>query len=98
MKINFGKYKGKTIEEIAQSERGRGYLRWLHDLPDDKPKYKESNQKRRDAISQELSKYNGNPETKNKESSVDLKHLINEIQDLKVRVSRLEGEEMAWDD
>jgi hypothetical protein len=28
--LKFGKHKGKTIEEVAQTEDGLDYLAWLH--------------------------------------------------------------------
>lgn len=28
--ISFGKYKGKTLKEIINDEKGPSYLRWLH--------------------------------------------------------------------
>ena len=45
MIIKFGKYKGKSVEEIAQENEGLGYLDWLRENTDPKDaKYGAQNQ------------------------------------------------------
>jgi hypothetical protein len=31
IKLNFGKYKGMTLNKILADDKGTDYLRWLHD-------------------------------------------------------------------
>lgn len=52
MVLKFGKYKGKTVEEVAQDKRGRGWLTWACENmfdPND-AKYGDNNKKWRKHI------------------------------------------------
>lgn len=82
--FKFGKYKGKSAVELAQTKDGRGYLYWLISQPTG-GKYKETNEERNEAIKEHLD------ETQEKEEVPELKKLELRISSLETRVSRLEN-------
>lgn len=43
--LKFGKFKGKTMEEVAQTDEGINYLRWLKEQPCSDPKFKYAHDK-----------------------------------------------------
>ena len=54
MEIKFGKHKGKTVEELAQTQEGKAYLLWLTQQPT-AGKYEAMNKKRNEEILKILS-------------------------------------------
>lgn len=57
--LKFGKHKGKTLTQLAGTDEGKGYLRWLRDQEANDPKYIEMNQARSEYISEVLKLYEG---------------------------------------
>lgn len=86
MKLNFGKYKGMSLEAIANIDRN--YLIWLKNKTDltDK-KYGEANKKRLEAINQVLGT---NPVQK--EFAKPVKKIVNDVlplNTLEAKIDRL---------
>lgn len=108
MEIRFGKFKGKTIEEVAGNEEGINYLNWLREKQDpNDPKFGKSNKKMIDEINRVLSNktvyISDKPsnQEKNKTSTYSnqtsenneiLKKIYNDIQLIKARLE-IEPEE-----
>lgn len=40
--LKFGKYKGVALGAIMKVQRGRSYLQWLQERPNEDPDYKEA--------------------------------------------------------
>lgn len=54
MELKFGKYKGHTIEEVAQDEQGRGWLSWYLQQPCSNPKFEAQDRAMKDYVARVL--------------------------------------------
>jgi hypothetical protein len=101
MQINFGKHKGKTVEELAQTQEGKAYLLWLTQQPT-AGKYEALNKKRNEEILKILSlssaakvqpKYEKwdeeTPREEKKQEMPPLTELITELKELNMCINEL---------
>lgn len=97
MEITFGKYKGKTVKEIMQTERGKGWLSWYisNAKSDTTSQYYEKNLKTANAILEAMEEGRGNSSSTpgggaSPASSAVNSQLNDVLADIIIRLDRIE--------